>query len=73
MNGFSRSSATTRARALKRARMLAADTGLDMQVCYSERHRLTGTIHYVVNVRCKDVRLLGRRHYALNGQAFIGR
>ena len=71
MNGFSHASATTKTCALKRARKLASETGLDMTVCYSERHRLTGTIHHVINVRCKDAAKLAKRHYATNGLAFI--
>ena len=70
MNGFLRATATTKPCALKRARALADDTGLDMQVCYPSRTWL-GTIHHVLNVRCRDARKLARRHYTLNGQAFI--
>ncbi len=51
-NGFTRTSATTKPAALKRARALAHETGLHMMVCFSDRTPF-GTQHHVVNVRCK--------------------
>ena len=72
MNGFSRATATTKPCALKRARALAAETGLDMCVCFSDRTPF-GTRHQIINVRCKSLNKLAKRHYAMNGQAFLSR
>ena len=72
MNGFQMQTLYTEVEARQRAKQLAYDTGLDMQICFERRIGRMKTFH-VINVRSQNRKLLMRRHYTTQGQAFIAK